>query len=123
MRKNRLLSLLLAAVMTAAAALTLTSCKESEESADYALKYNVSGTWHAEFDADGTVGGSQMQYSRLITACKFNDDGTGTWYKLMLTNDSGDPIAIDGGAGHGDFTYSVRRRRDWYLFHSVKKRI
>lgn len=107
MKKNRLLSLLLAAVMTAAAALTLTSCKESEESADYALKYNVSGTWYAEYDAEGVVGGGQMEYNRLITACTFNTDGTGTWYKLMLTNDSGDPIAIDGGAGHGDFTYSV----------------
>ena len=107
MRKNRLLSLLLAAVMTAAAALTLSSCKDSEESADYALKYNVSGTWYAEYDAEGVVGGGQMQYSRLLTACKFNDDGTGTWYKFMLTNDSGEPIALDGGAGHGDFTYSV----------------
>ena len=107
MRKNRLLSLVMTAMMTAAAALMLSSCSDNDSSADLALKYNVSGTWHAEFDADGTVGGSQMQYSRLITACKFNADGTGTWYKLMLTNDSGDPIAIDGGAGHGDFTYSV----------------
>ena len=107
MRKNRLLSLVMTAMMTVAAAVTLSSCSDNDSSADLALKYNVSGTWHAEFDADGTVGGSQMQYSRLITACKFNADGTGTWYKLMLTNDSGDPIAIDGGAGHGDFTYSV----------------
>ncbi len=108
MRKNRLLSLLLAAVMTAAAALTLTSCKESEESADYALKYNVSGTWYAEYDAEGVVGGGgQMEYSRLVTAYTFNNDGTGTWYKFMLTNDSGEPIALDGGAEHGGFTYSV----------------
>ena len=107
MRKNRLLSLLMTAMMTVAAAVTLSSCSDNDSSSDLALKYNVAGTWHAEFDADGTVGGSQMQYSRLITACKFNADGTGTWYKLMLTNDSGDPIAIDGGAGHGDFTYSV----------------
>jgi len=68
MRKNRLLSLLLTAVMTAAAALSLTSCKESEESTDYALKYNVSGTWYAEYNADGIVGGGgQMEYSRLIS--------------------------------------------------------
>ena len=68
MRTKRFLSLLLAAAMTGAAALTLTSCKESEESTDYALKYNVSGTWYAEYDVDGTVGGGgQMEYSRLIS--------------------------------------------------------
>ena len=58
MRKNRLLSLVMTAMMTAAAALMLSSCSDNDSSADLALKYNVSGTWHAEFDADGTVGGS-----------------------------------------------------------------
>lgn len=107
MRKNRLLSLLLMAAMTVASAVTLSSCSDNDSSSDLALKYNVAGTWYAQFDADGTVGGSQMQYNRLITACTFNDDGTGTWYKFMLTDESGEPIALDGGTGHGDFTYSV----------------
>ena len=112
MRKNRFLSLLLAAVMTAAAALTLTSCKSDENSENSEKpapsKYDVSGTWLAEVEAPGTVGGGgKMTYDHQVTACKFNSDGTGTWYRFMLTNDSGNPIAVDGGAGHGDFTYSV----------------
>ena len=109
MRKNRFLSLLLAAAMTAAAALTLSSCKSDENSEKPApSKYDVTGTWMAEVEAPGTVGGGgQMTYDHQVTACKFNTDGTGTWYRFMLTNDSGNPIALDGGAGHGDFTYSV----------------
>lgn len=71
-------------------------------------QYNVAGTWFAEYDADGIVGGGgQMTYTHLLTACTLNDNGTGTWYKFMLTDESGEPIALDGGAGHGDFTYSV----------------
>ena len=112
MRKNRFLSLLLAAVMTAAAALTLSSCKSDENSENSEKpapsKYDVTGTWLAEVEAPGTVGGGgKMTYDHQVTACKFNTDGTGTWYRFMLTNDSGNPIALDGGAGHGDFTYSV----------------
>jgi len=112
MRKNRFLSLLLAAAMTAAAALTLTSCKSDENSENSEKpapsKFDVTGTWMAEVEAPGTVGGGgQMTYDHQVTACKFNSDGTGTWYRFMLTNDSGNPIALDGGAGHGDFTYSV----------------
>ena len=112
MRKNRFLSLLLAAVMTATSALTLTSCKSDENSENSEKpapsKYDVTGTWLAEVEAPGTVGGGgQMTYDHQVTACKFNTDGTGTWYRFMLTNDSGNPIALDGGAGHGDFTYSV----------------
>ena len=109
MRKNRFLSLLLAAAMTAVAALTLSSCKSDENSEKPApSKYDVTGTWMAEVEAPGTVGGGgQMTYDHQVTACKFNTDGTGTWYRFMLTNDSGNPIALDGGAGHGDFTYSV----------------
>ena len=112
MKKNRFLSLLLAAVMTAAAALTLSSCKSDENSENSEKpapsKYDVTGTWLAEVEAPGTVGGGgKMTYDHLVTACTFNSDGTGTWYRFMLTNDSGNPIALDGGAGHGDFTYSV----------------
>ena len=112
MRTKRFLSLLLAAVMTGAAALTLSSCKSDENSENSEKpapsKYDVTGTWMAEVEAPGTVGGGgQMTYDHLVTACKFNTDGTGTWYRFMLTNDSGNPIALDGGAGHGDFTYSV----------------
>ena len=112
MRTKRFLSLLLAAVMTAAAALTLSSCKSDENSENSEKpapsKYDVTGTWMAEVEAPGTVGGGgQMTYDHQVTACKFNSDGTGTWYRFMLTNDSGNPIALDGGAGHGDFTYSV----------------
>lgn len=112
MRKNRLLSLLLAAAMTAAAALTLSSCKSDENSENSEKpapsKYDLTGTWMAEVEAAGTVGGGgQMTYDHLVTACKFNTDGSGTWYRFMLTNDSGNPVAVDGGAGHGDFTYSV----------------
>ena len=112
MRKNRFLSLLLAAVMTAAAALTLSSCKSDENSENSEKpapsKYDVTGTWLAEVEAPGTVGGGgQMTYDHQVTACTFNSDGTGSWYRFMLTNDSGNPVAVDGGAGHGDFTYSV----------------
>ena len=112
MRTKRFLSLLLAAVMTAAAALTLSSCKSDENSENSEKpapsKFDVTGTWMAEVEAPGTVGGGgQMTYDHQVTACKFNSDGTGTWYRFMLTNDSGNPIAVDGGAGHGDFTYSV----------------
>ena len=112
MRKNRFLSLLLAAAMTATAALSLSSCKSDENSENSEKpapsKYDVTGTWMAEVEAPGTVGGGgQMKYDHQVTACKFNTDGTGTWYRFMLTNDSGNPIALDGGAGHGDFTYSV----------------
>ena len=102
--------MLLATAMTAAAALSLTSCKESEESSDTPVtsKYDVAGTWYAEIETAGTAGGGgQMAYDHQVTACTFNSDGTGTWYRFMLTNDSGNPIALDGGAGHGDFTYSV----------------
>ena len=113
MRKNRFLSLLLAAAMTAAAALTLSSCKSDENSEKPApSKYDVTGTWMAEVEAPGTVGGGgQMTYDHQVTACTFNTDGTGTWYRFMLTNDSGNPIALDGGAGHGDFTYCHRESR------------
>ncbi len=114
MRKNRLLSLLLAAVMTAAAALSLASCSSDNDNNDNSgnsnnpsQQYNVAGTWMAEYDVMGTVGGSQMEYSRLRTACTFNNDGTGTWYKFMLDEGSNEPIALDGGAEHGDYTYSV----------------
>ena len=112
MRKNRFLSLLLAAVMTGAAALTLSSCKSDENSENSEKpapsKYDVTGTWMAEVEAPGTVGGGgQMTYDHQVTACTFNSDGSGTWYRFMLTNDSGNPVAVDGGAGHGDFTYSV----------------
>ena len=112
MRKNRFLSLLLAAAMTAAAALTLSSCKSDENSENSEKpapsKFDVTGTWMAEVEAPGTVGGGgQITYDHQVTACKFNTDGTGTWYRFMLTNDSGNPVAVDGGAGHGDFTYSV----------------
>ena len=112
MRTKRFLSLLLAAVMTAAAALTLSSCKSDENSENSEKpapsKYDVTGTWMAEVEAPGTVGGGgQMTYDHQVTACKFNSDGSGTWYRFMLTNDSGNPVAVDGGAGHGDFTYSV----------------
>ena len=112
MRTKRFLSLLLAAAMTAAAALTLSSCKSDENSENSEKpapsKYDVTGTWMAEVEAPGTVGGGgQMKYDHLVTVCKFNTDGSGTWYRFMLTNDSGNPIALDGGAGHGDFTYSV----------------
>ena len=112
MRTKRFLSLLLAAAMTAAAALTLSSCKSDENSENSEKpapsKYDVTGTWLAEVEAPGTVGGGgQMTYDHQVTACEFNTDGTGTWYRFMLTNDSGNPIALDGGAGHGDFTYSV----------------
>ena len=109
MRTKRFLSLLLAAAMTAAAALTLSSCKSDENSEKPApSKYDVTGTWLAEVEAPGTVGGGgQMTYDHQVTACKFNSDGSGTWYRFMLTNDSGNPVAVDGGAGHGDFTYSV----------------
>ena len=112
MKKNRFLSLLLAAAMTATAALSLSSCKSDENSENSEKpapsKYDVTGTWLAEVEAPGTVGGGgQMTYDHLVTACKFNSDGTGTWYRFMLTNDSGNPVAVDGGAGHGDFTYSV----------------
>ena len=112
MRTKRFLSLLLAAVMTAAAALSLSSCKSDENSENSEKpapsKFDVTGTWMAEVEAPGTVGGGgQMTYDHQVTACKFNSDGTGTWYRFMLTNDSGNPVAVDGGAGHGDFTYSV----------------
>ena len=112
MRKNRLLSLLMAAAMMAMAALTLSSCKSDENNENSEKpapsKYDVTGTWMAEVEAAGTVGGGgQMTYDHLVTACKFNTDGSGTWYRFMLTNDSGNPVAVDGGAGHGDFTYSV----------------
>ena len=115
MRTKRFLSLLLAAAMTAAAALTLSSCKSDENSTSEKepdkpapSKFDVTGTWLAEVEAPGTVGGGgQMTYDHQVTACTFNSDGTGTWYRFMLTNDSGNPIALDGGAGHGDFTYSV----------------
>ena len=112
MRKNRLLSLLMAAAMMAMAALTLSSCKSDENNENSEKpapsKYDVTGTWMAEVEAAGTVGGGgQMTYDHLVTACKFNSDGSGTWYRFMLTNDSGNPVAVDGGAGHGDFTYSV----------------
>lgn len=112
MRTKRFLSLLLAAVMTAAAALSLSSCKSDENSENSEKpapsKYDVTGTWMAEVEAPGTVGGGgQMTYDHQVTACKFNSDGSGTWYRFMLTNDSGNPVAVDGGAGHGDFTYSV----------------
>lgn len=109
MRTKRFLSLLLAAAMTAAAALTLSSCKSDENSEKPApSKYDVTGTWMAEVEAPGTVGGGgQMTYDHQVTACTFNSDGSGTWYRFMLTNDSGNPVAVDGGAGHGDFTYSV----------------
>ena len=112
MRTKRFLSLLLAAAMTAAAALTLSSCKSDENSENSEKpapsKYDVTGTWMAEVEAPGTVGGGgQMTYDHQVTACKFNSDGSGTWYRFMLTNDSGNPVAVDGGAGHGDFTYSV----------------
>ena len=112
MRKNRFLSLLLAAVMTATAALSLISCKSDENNENSEKpapsKYDVTGTWMAEVEAPGTVGGGgQMTYDHQVTACTFNSDGSGTWYRFMLTNDSGNPIAVDGGAGHGDFTYSV----------------
>ena len=110
MKTKRILSLLLAAAMTATAALSLSSCKESEESSEIPVtsKYDVAGTWYAEIEAPGTVGGGgQMTYDHQVTACTFNTDGTGTWYRFMLTNDSGNPIALDGGAGHGDFTYSM----------------
>ena len=108
MRKNRFLSLLMTAMMTVAAAVTLSSCSDNDSSSDLALKYNVAGTWMAEVEAAGTVGGGgQMTYDHLVTACKFNTDGSGTWYRFMLTNDSGNPMALDGGTGHGDFTYSV----------------
>lgn len=84
-----------------------TSCSDDDND-DPVQQYDVEGTWYALYDADGTVGGGgQMAYSRLITACTFNDDGTGTWYKFMFTSDSGDPIALDGGANRGSFTYSV----------------
>ena len=112
MRTKRFISLLLAAAMTAAAALTLSSCKSDENNENSEKpapsKYDVTGTWMAEVEAPGTVGGGgQMTYDHQVTACKFNTDGTGTWYRFMLTNDSGNPVAVDGGAGHGDFTYSV----------------
>ena len=112
MRTKRFLSLLLAAVMTATAALSLTSCKSDENSENSEKpapsKYDVTGTWMAEIEVPGTVGGGgKMTYDHQVTACKFNTDGTGTWYRFMLTNDSGNPVAVDGGAGHGDFTYSV----------------
>ena len=112
MRTKRFLSLLLAAVMTAAAALSLSSCKSDENSENSEKpapsKFDVTGTWMAEVEAPGTVGGGgQMTYDHQVTACKFNSDGSGTWYRFMLTNDSGNPVAVDGGAGHGDFTYSV----------------
>ena len=114
MRKNRLLSLLMMAAMLAAAA-TFTACSgdkdgtsEKEPDKPAPSKYDVTGTWLAEVEAPGTVGGGgKMTYDHLVTACTFNSDGTGTWYRFMLTNDSGNPIALDGGAGHGDFTYSV----------------
>ena len=110
MKTKRILSLLLAAAMTAAAALSLSSCKESEENSEtpVASRYDVAGTWYAEIETAGTAGGGgQMAYDHLLTACTFNNDGSGTWYRFMLTNDSGNPVAVDGGAGHGDFTYSV----------------
>ena len=108
MKKNKFLSLLLSATMLGAAAVSVSSCSDSDDNNEPALQYNVAGTWFAEYDAAGIVGGGgQMAYSRLITACTFNAGGTGTWYKVMLTDDSGDPIALDGGAEHGDFTYSV----------------
>lgn len=108
MKKNRFLSLLLSATMLGAAAVSVSSCSDSDDNNEPAPQYNVAGTWFAEYDAAGIVGGGgQMAYSRLITACTFNVGGTGTWYKVMLTDDSGDPIALDGGAEHGDFTYSV----------------
>lgn len=109
MIKNKFLSLLLAATMLGAAAVSVSSCSsDRDDNNDPAPQYNVAGTWFAEYDAAGIVGGGgQMAYSRLITACTFNVGGTGTWYKVMLTNDSSDPIALDGGVEHGGFTYSV----------------
>ena len=108
MKKNKFLSLLLSATMLAAAAVSVSSCSDSNDNNEPAPQYNVAGTWFAEYDADGIVGGGgQMTYTHLLTACTLNDNGTGTWYKFMLTDESGEPIALDGGAGHGDFTYSV----------------
>ena len=108
MKKNRFLSLLLSATMLGAAAVSVSSCSDSDDNNEPAPQYNVAGTWFAEYDAAGIVGGGgQMAYTHLLTACTLNNDGTGTWYKFMLTDESGEPIALDGGAGHGDFTYSV----------------
>ena len=108
MKKNNFLSLLLSATMLGAAAVSVSSCSDSDDKNDPAPQYNVAGTWFAEYDAAGIVGGGgQMAYTHLLTACTLNNDGTGTWYKFMLTDESGEPIALDGGAGHGDFTYSV----------------
>ena len=102
-RKNIRILMALAIAVT-----TFAACSGDDDDNDPALRYNVAGTWLAQFDAAGIVGGGgQMEYTRLVTACTFNNDGTGTWYKFMLNNDSADPIALDGGKGHGDFTYSV----------------
>ena len=104
---KKIMNWVLAATLVCGASVFI-SCGDSDDNNDAALQYNVTGTWYAEYDAAGMVGGGgQMAYSRLITACTFNDDGTGTWYKVMLTDDSSDPIALDGGATHGGFTYSI----------------
>ena len=79
MKKNRFLSLLLSATMLGAAAVSVSSCSDSDDNNEPASQYNVAGTWFAEYDAAGIVGGGgQMAYSRLITACTFNAGGTGT---------------------------------------------
>ncbi len=76
------------------------SCKNELE-----ITYQMSGDWYADYAVEDSL--ETADYSRIVQAYHFNSNGTGYWYKLLLPDDSEEPMDVYGGHADGTFTYTT----------------